>query len=479
MVKRKSKAQVLVPDGAGGTTPVPDRRFETDDWPIKLVVGEDRAPDWLVYLADECSGRGWSLSSIGQIEAKENSGSMSITKGAAERDVLAIVWEKQRHRALNVKAKPAGEHPFSLEEARAFIDRVDERSRTESKREFYTQGQLHYHGHAWRGDLWLSDDLCLGAPSVTDERSLFGPRVVLAHMRTAAVNQQHAYSLLPVQLRQLSVFLTIVMRKAVSSSTQSAREWTTDLGADGTIKCDVRQIGYVEQTNVGMPTKGQGPQAVPSVVQRPDLSSLGNSIALSEQPIPSDSADLWRTFGELDAEHRQKFLQAGNLYQLSLSLGREHETTSFVFLVCACEALKPSSSEFRDTNSYDVIKGTLGIGKVDLLRAIGLEPDTVRHGHLHLGELRGSEFHARTMHDSYVDPTFLQAHSEYARLTPAVFIDWLMRRGNVPLPPSKRRRREWTWIEHHARVAVSVAFVIGFAVASLAIAVLHLDRAIH
>lgn len=40
MVKKKSKAVILVPDGTGGMSRVEDRRFEEGDWPIQFEVVE-------------------------------------------------------------------------------------------------------------------------------------------------------------------------------------------------------------------------------------------------------------------------------------------------------------------------------------------------------------------------------------------------------------------------------------------------------
>jgi hypothetical protein len=296
-------------------------------------------------------------------------------------------------------------------------------------------------------------------------------------MELVAINQQHAYSLLPVYLRELAIFLSIMMRKGVGWSDQHTSEWTRTIDASPPVS-EVRRLGYVELNNVGMPTAGRGSTVPLTAVGRPDLSPLGNSIALTEQPLPNDIIDLWRIFDGLDTVLRQKLRRAGNLYQLAMSLGHEHETTSFVLLVCACEALKPSSPDFRDRNAYDVIGATLGIGKVDLLRTIGgLEPDAVRHAHLHLGEFRGSEFTARSMNQTYADPTFGQAHSVLAKLTPAVLANWLARRGELLLLPAERRRRMWTWTQRHAWSAVLIAPVAGFALAFLVIAVFRVRGA--
>ena len=96
MVKKKPKTQFQVPDNAGRMATVADRRFEFGEWPIQFSVSGDPADTWLVYLADECIRRSWNCSCVGQIEAKENSGSTSITQGATAGPMLAVVWQRKR-----------------------------------------------------------------------------------------------------------------------------------------------------------------------------------------------------------------------------------------------------------------------------------------------------------------------------------------------------------------------------------------------
>lgn len=40
MVRAKSKATIVVPDGTGGMVQVQDRRFEAGDWPIQFEVSK-------------------------------------------------------------------------------------------------------------------------------------------------------------------------------------------------------------------------------------------------------------------------------------------------------------------------------------------------------------------------------------------------------------------------------------------------------
>jgi hypothetical protein len=77
MVRAKSKTTIMVADGAGGMAKVQDRRFETGDWPIRLEVPQTQADTWFRYFYAECGRRGWSSHGIGQLEARENSGSIT------------------------------------------------------------------------------------------------------------------------------------------------------------------------------------------------------------------------------------------------------------------------------------------------------------------------------------------------------------------------------------------------------------------
>src|SRR5258708_17189329 len=74
--KTKSVAVLATSDGAGGMTQIVDRRFETGDWPISFEVPMPDADTWLQYLQAECTKRGWNSGSMGQLGAKENSGSI-------------------------------------------------------------------------------------------------------------------------------------------------------------------------------------------------------------------------------------------------------------------------------------------------------------------------------------------------------------------------------------------------------------------
>jgi hypothetical protein len=105
MVKRKSRAEIRTPDGAGGMSRIEDLRFEGGEWPIQLDVAGDEADQWLLRLGAECGKRGWQHSALRQIDRAENSGTISV-KAADGSDIVSVVWERRRSGPLKIKARP-------------------------------------------------------------------------------------------------------------------------------------------------------------------------------------------------------------------------------------------------------------------------------------------------------------------------------------------------------------------------------------
>src|SRR6266853_4085222 len=103
--KSKSKAIILAADGAGGMMQVEDRRFEGGEWPIRFEVPLAQSDTWLKYLSTECSRRGWSRSSMGQMNPNENSGSLTISTGGPSEPQLAIAWERKRGGPIKIRAR--------------------------------------------------------------------------------------------------------------------------------------------------------------------------------------------------------------------------------------------------------------------------------------------------------------------------------------------------------------------------------------
>jgi hypothetical protein len=231
MVRRKSKATIMVADGAGGMAKVQDRRFENGDWPIRFVVPKEQADTWLRYFDAECGRRGWSSSGIGQLEAPENSGSITVSSGGPGSPQLAVVWDRKRDGPINVRAGSAGTPEFAVTDAQELFDQTNNRCRSGDTERFYWWGHLHYDGgRAWRGELWLDDRLRLGPPSQQYEKTLFGPRVIIVEAFVDCAGLNDAKFAFDQVLRELSAFLTAIMGTAVQLPEQR-KTWTWTVGA--------------------------------------------------------------------------------------------------------------------------------------------------------------------------------------------------------------------------------------------------------
>jgi hypothetical protein len=440
MVKAKSKANVMVTDGDGGMVPVQDRRFDKmADWLIHFEVPKAQADTWLQYFDAECAKRGWSRGSMRQIDARENSGSITVTTGDAGTPQLAVVWERKRAGALNVRARSAGTSEFSLVDARALFELVNERCQSGATDRFYRRGQLHYEGLAWRGELWLDDTLRLGPPSQQDETCLINPRVILVDAVVDCIGQNHCPFAFDQKLRELSAFLSVIMGTAVRLP-QSGRVWTY---TQGVADCATRWLGYFEpEIPHQMPSRGESRSIPLQTVNRPDFSLRGIGGSTSELFVPADITDLWARYRTLTPDRRRDFLQAAAKWQESLSLGGERGTLSCALMVVACEALKPLDAQYKEHNIYQVVGALLGQASADRLRLQEktFRPQNVRNAHLHRGEFLGAEFVHDLIMSSYQDPTFDQMRRELARITQAAIIEWLRRGGVFTMPPLRRSK---------------------------------------
>ena len=467
MAKAKSKAIIMVADGVGGMAQVQDRRFEKDYWSIRFDVPKDHADTWLQYLSAECGRRGWSSGGITQLEAEENSGSLTINIDGPGQPQLAVVWERKRGGPLKVRAWSAGMPEFPLDQANDLFRQINESSRTGATEQFHRGWQLSYDGLPWRGELWLDDTLRLGPPSQQDETALLSPRIILVHALINGIDLQHASDCFMVTLRELSVFLTVVMGTNVRVSPNGGRGWTWSTNSSGQVECDIRSIGYWEkQWPKEMPARGQS-QSVPlRAVSRPDFSLRGIDGTQTELHLPEDIFDLWRAFTGLPPNRRQQFLQVGSMWQLALSLGHDYQTARFAWMVAACEVLKPPDPQFRDHNIYHVVEALLGKPVAAQLQEQWFRPQSVRNAHLHRGEFRGSEFVQHAMMSSFQDPTFDQACRVLYQIVQAAIIEWLRQCGTFTMLPLKRRRSWRRWVKDHAfwvlPVGIGVGMVLGW-----------------
>lgn len=452
MVKRKSRAEIRAADGAGGMSRIEDLRFEGGEWPIQLDINGEEADQWLLRLGAECGKRGWQHSALKQIDRAENSGTISVKAGDGS-DIVSVVWERRRSGPLKIKARP--KTPVSKE----LIEATQEAHRAGTVQQFYRRGLLHFDGLPWRGELWLGDSLRLGPPSEQDESALLGPRYIVVDSQVPGIDWADASSHFDVLLREAAVFLTVVLRMLVTVPENGRRDWTWTPAADGAIRCEVRQTGYVETKNpAAMPTPSGKPISLRSV-SRPDWSIGGITTSDSEQCPPEDIVSLWRTFSGLTRERRQEFLQSGSLYQLALTLFPKFRTASFAFLVAACEALKPEGDEFREHNAYGVIEALLGKDVADRLRSHPVRAQDVRSVHFHRGEFRADEFVPRYFLTSFDDPTFDEGLRHLTRVASNAVIEWLKRGGVVVLQPVRRRPTLKRKLREYAPVLIVVALM--------------------
>lgn len=447
MAKAKPKAAIMVADGAGGMVQVQDRRFEMGDWPIRFEVPKEQADTWLRYLYAECERRRWSSGGIGQLEARENSGSITVNIGGAAKPQLAVVWERKRGGPIKVRARSAGVPEFPLVEAEEFFSQVNDRCRSGVTEPVYRRGQLQFDGLAWRGEFWLDDTVRLGPPTEQYEAALLGPRFVLVDAVVDCVGRGDSAYVFDRLVRELAAFLSVVMGVDVRPPEQG-RVWTfTSRPAD----CAVRDLGYIEQENPKqMPVRGACPPLPLNETNRPDFSNRGIDENSHEQTLPADITELWAKYRSLTPNQREQFLQVAAKWQEALSHWSERPTLSVALMVVACEGLKPSNRQSRRHNVYHVVEALLGAATADRLQEQWFRPQDVRNVHLHRGEFRSSELLHNTMMSSFQDPTFDQARRELAPIAQAAIIEWLKRRGTFTMPTLERKNDWRRWVKKYA-----------------------------
>jgi hypothetical protein len=443
MVKRKSKAVVTVPDGAGGMIRVEDQRFEPPPWQIAFDVTKQQAETWFSYFDVECNKRGWSSRETGQSERRENSGSITINTNSSAQE-MTLIWERRRGGVLKVRASSTGAAEIPLADMDAFFETISSRCRSGVMEQFYRRGQLYYTGLPWRGELWLDDAIRLGPPSQLYEGTLHGPRVILVDAMVDSIGPKASAHVIAQLLQEVAIFMAIVSNHNIRVSAQSELAWTYTI-VNGTAECEVRWLGYVEQQNPDqMPVRGQFPPAPLHHVERPDFSLSINNIvgAVTELSLPSDITALWAAYRGLKSDRRRQFMQAAAKWQEASMHWRHRPTLSFALLVVACEALKPSGRQFKEHNINDVAEALLGDIVAARLQEDWFRACHVRNVHLHIGEFRGSEFVTATIPPRFDDPTFEFARRELEVITRAAIIEWLRRQGVFSMPDQPKSSRK-------------------------------------
>lgn len=445
MAKRKAQAIVSVANGAGGLEPLADLRFDPAAWPINSVVPSGMAENWIAHLHAECSERGWNLTALGQLDADENSGTIVVSTGIKGKSpALEIVWERPRGGSLEVRARPGGTPALILDAANDFLDAVHGRCQAGTKDRRHRQAHLIYEGLPWRGELWLGKGLRLGPPS-RHATWLSAPQVIIVDAEVEGIGGQGVNSAFTLMLRELSIFLNIVVGINVKVE-GGGYAWTYKTDETGKVaECDLRPLGYWEAASrSGMPKPGEERPIPLKPVQRPGLEQMGIRSEDHEQAVPQDVQDLWRRFNDLPAAQRGQFLRAGNAYQIARSMWPDQKTAYAAFMVVACESLKPAGRGAEKRNVYDVVEGLLGATEAQQLRQLRLAPQRVRSRHLHRGELVGGELVQILLQSFFGDPSFDTTLSALTQTTRVCLIEWLRCGGRYTLkrPRSTARHRK-------------------------------------
>ena len=443
MSKEKSSALIHVADGAGGMRQVSDLRFETGEWPINLVIPAKDAETWMAHLNAEMEERGWNSSSLSQLDAAENSGTLSLhTANGPSPATLDILWERSRGTQLRLRARSSGNPFMSLVVANDFINAVGARVRSGKLLRAHRQALLTYDGLPWKGELWLDEDLRLGPPSKHPD-TLLGPQILIVDAMVEGIGQRGVTENFQKRVHELRVFLGFVLGLSLKIS-KFEREWVYEADAEGHFTdCNLRYIGYVELSpQVGFPKVGCIPPAERREVTRPGLGPYGITFDMHEKWVPRDIEQLWRSFMMLLPAKRDHLLRAGNAYLTAQLMWPDQRTAYAAFLVVACEALKPMGKAGDRMNIYDVVASLVSPNEALSLRQLTFQPQQVRSKHLHRGELVAGELLPMLFDDHFKDPSFDEMLRILSRISRVCLIEWLRLGGKynvIRLPYEKNQ----------------------------------------
>ncbi|MBC7945482.1 MAG: hypothetical protein H7X91_09540 [Burkholderiales bacterium] len=445
MPKQKSSAEIHIADGEDGMRAVVDLRFEAGEWPIEFVVPKKDADSWMAHLRSEIEERGWNSGGLSQLEAAENSGTLSVyTANGPNPPTLHIVWERRRGAALRVKAHPDGNPTLSLDLAREFINAANQRMQRNVTVRAHRWDLLTYRGLSWRGELWLGDDLRLGPPSRFPD-ALSGPQVIIVDAMVEGIGSEGIMDNFETRIRELKIFLGIVLG-ICPRSVRPKLDWVAEFDDQGCpTACELRSVGYWE---VGphrtFPIKGSCSPVARELVLRPGVGRIGIHSDMRERWVPADIEELWRAFTALPVAKRDNILRAGNAYLTADSMWPDQRTAYAVFLVIACETLKPKGKRYDRMNIYGVVASLIGLNEALRLRDLSIHPQQVRSRHMHRGELASGEFLPSLVNNDFADPSFDEMLRELWKTCRLCLIEWLRCGGeykvvSLPRPPRSKR----------------------------------------
>jgi hypothetical protein len=194
------------------------------------------------------------------------------------------------------------------------------------------------------------------------------------------------------RMQELRIFLGVVLG-ICPKLVRPKDGWVAQFDKHGRpTACTLQSIGYWE---VGprrtFPVKGSCPPIRREAVTRPGTGRSGIWPDMNEEWVPADIEELWRAFTALPAAKRANFVRAGNAYLIARSMWPDQRTAYAVFLVVACEALKPTGKQYDRMNIYGVVASLVGPDEAMKLRDLSIHPQQVRNRHVHRGELAAGE----------------------------------------------------------------------------------------
>src|SRR5215472_14817534 len=276
---------VMLAGTQGDMKQTTDRRFEEREWPIQVKIeATEHADSWFTYMSSEATARGWNSGGMAQLDAQENSGSHTVhMKIGADIHELVIVWDRTKGGPLTLRASAEGDEPLTA--AREFIDLVTSKCKARVREAFYVRGQVEYSGLPWRGEMWLDDSLRLGPPTIQEEKYLLAPRIIIVDALVPGVDRMDAGAAFALLRRELSAFLSVVLRVNVQEP-----RWEQAWVFDDVTKPEtsaIRHLGYLEaEVLTALPPRGGAPPAPLRFVARPDFSLHGISMNDREEELP-------------------------------------------------------------------------------------------------------------------------------------------------------------------------------------------------
>src|SRR5882762_740942 len=448
MANQKSGAQLVVADGAGALREVKDHRFDDTPWPIELRVEAGDAQAWMAHVTAEAETRGWRSASFGQLDAEQNSGSLTlhITSGPTGPSI-DVAWEKKRDAHLDVRLRPGGEPPAALALAQEFVQAVATRVRERRADTRHHRAVLLYQGLPWTGELWLTDTLRLGPPS-RFAPALHSTQALVVDAEVSGIGWQGVLANFGRLLREGRLVLSPVLGVHLEAENGSAQGWVPEFDDQhNLIDCRLRTTGYWEGwLPQGLPPRGAAPP-IERLSMREELARLGIPATQRSIVVSAEVESLWRAFGALpDYPLKQQFLNACNAFSIANDLWPDQRTACAALLVVTCEALKPTGRRYRSANVYDVIASLAGEGISTGLRSSAVSPQRTRSEHFHRGVLVADELSNMLFGDPFSDPSFDAMLRDLWHTTRVCLIEWLSRHGRyqfVWLPRETRPQRWW------------------------------------